>query len=60
MANLQQVPQEPGSAPGFESTPWVAAERTVDEPRRPPEPQIRLENDTHVIEVQEGDSIRKV
>jgi len=60
MANLQQVPQEQGSAPGFESTPWIAAERTVDEPRRPPEPQLTLENDVHVVQVQEGDSIRKV
>lgn len=60
MANLQQVPQEPASAPGFESAPWIAAERTIDEPRRPPEPLMRLENDEHVIEVQQGDSIRRV
>ena len=60
MANLQQVSQEPASTPGFESAPWIAAERTIEEPRRPPEPQLLLENDQHVVEVQEGDSIRRV
>ena len=62
MATLQRQSQEPGSAPTFESTPWLAADRTIEEPRRPPEPALRLAgltDDEHVIELQESDSIRR-
>jgi hypothetical protein len=60
MANLQKVQEELGSTPGFESAPWIAADRTIDEPRRPPEPQLQLETVLHEVRVQDGDSIRKV
>jgi hypothetical protein len=59
MANVQQHPQEPASTLAFESTPWLAADRTVEEPRRAPEPPMRLANDEHVIELQESESIRR-
>jgi hypothetical protein len=59
MATLQRQSPEPGSAPTFESTPWLAADRTVEEPRRAPEPALLLENDDHVIELEESDSIRR-
>ena len=59
MANLTtQVPQA-GSGFTFESTPWLAADRTVEEPRRAPEPPLELANDEHVIDLQESDSIRR-
>ncbi len=59
MANVQPHPEEPASTLAFESTPWVAADRTVEEPRRPPEPPLRLADDTPRIELQESDSIRR-
>jgi hypothetical protein len=59
MANVQQHPQEPTSTLAFESSPWLAADRTVEEPRRAPEPPLRLANDEHEVELQEGDSIRR-
>jgi hypothetical protein len=60
MKNLQQEPREPLSAPTFESTPWLAAERTVEEPLRAPEPALRLVQNEHVIDLQESESIRRV
>jgi len=59
MANVQQHPQEPASTLAFESSPWLAADRTVEEPRRAPEPPMRLATDEHVIALEEGDSIRR-
>jgi hypothetical protein len=59
MANLQPQPAEFVSKPSFESSPWLVADRTIDEPRRAPEPPLRLADDDHVIEVQESDSIRR-
>lgn len=59
MANLQQHFEESRSTLAFESTPWLAADRTVEEPRRAPEPPLRLANDEHVIDmVLETESIR--
>jgi hypothetical protein len=58
MANLQPQSPELASTPSFESSPWLAADRTIDEPRRAPEPPLRLAQDDHVVEVQESDSIR--
>ncbi len=49
----QSVPQQkPGIAPpaAFESSPGIARERVVEEPRRPPEPPLRLANEEHVID----------
>lgn len=59
MANLQQQSQEQVSSLSFESTPWLAAERVVEEPRRAPEPALLLANDEHVIDLQESESIRR-
>ncbi len=59
MANVQTQREEAASAITFESTPWLAAERTVEEPLRAPEPPLRLEQDEHVIELQESDAIRR-
>ena len=60
MANLTKQIEQTGSAFTFESTPWLAADRTVEEPRRAPEPPLHLADDEHVIELQESDSIRRV
>ena len=59
MAHLQPQPSELVSTPTFESSPWLVADRAIDEPRRAPEPPLRLAADDHVIEVQESDSIRR-
>lgn len=59
MATVQPQTPEQASTLSFESTPWIAADRTVEEPRRAPEPPMRLANDEHVIELQESDSIRR-
>lgn len=60
MANLTTQFEQTGSGFAFESTPWLAADRTVEEPRRAPEPPLQLADDEHVIEIQESDSIRRV
>jgi hypothetical protein len=59
MANVQQHPQEPASTLAFESSPWLAADRTIEEPRRAPEPPMRLASDEHMVELEEADSIRR-
>ena len=59
MANLTTQLGQTGTAFTFESTPWLAAERTVEEPRRAPEPPLELADDEHVIELQESDAIRR-
>ena len=59
MANLTTQLQQAGSGFTFETTPWLAADRTVEEPRRAPEPPLLLADDEHVIELQESDSIRR-
>ncbi len=58
MADLQKRPEQPVATPSFETEPWIAAERTIEEPRRAPEPPLHLASDEHVIELAEGDSIR--
>jgi len=59
MAILTTQFEQAGSAFTFESTPWLAVDRTVEEPRRAPEPPLELANEEHVIELQESDSIRR-
>ena len=59
MANLTTQSEQTGSAFTFESTPWLAADRTVEEPRRAPEPPLQLADDEHVIDLQESESIRR-
>lgn len=59
MANLTTHLEQTGSAFTFESTPWLAADRTVEEPRRAPEPPLQLAGNENVIEIQESDSIRR-
>jgi hypothetical protein len=60
----QSVPHpKPDSAfaPSFEASPWVARERVVEEPPRPPEPPVRLANEEHVIDQPlEADAIVRV
>jgi hypothetical protein len=58
MANLQERSEESVSALAFETTPWVAADRTVEEPRRAPEAALRLSDEDHVVDLQETESIR--
>ena len=58
-SDVQTVPVEGMVAPAWEAAPWAPEDRTVEEPRRAPEPPLHL-SDEHVIEVQETDSIRKV
>ena len=60
MAQLQQQSQDQVSSLSFESTPWLAAERVIEDPRRAPEPPLALADDDHVVELQAGDSIRLV
>ena len=58
----RQVEQQPEAvrSPSWESVPWTAPERIVEEPRRRAEPPLQL-SDEHVIEVSlAGDSIRAV
>ena len=59
MATLTTQFQQAGSGFTFETTPWLAADRSVEEPRRAPEPPLDLANDEHVIDLQESDSIRR-
>lgn len=46
--------------PSFESSPWVARELVVEEPRRQPEPPLRLAVNEHLVEVDlDGEAIRR-
>ena len=45
----QPLPDDVRS-PSWESVPWVAQERSVEEPQRAPEPPLCL-SDEHVIDV---------
>lgn len=59
----QTLPQpEPEAArkPAFESSPWVARELVIEEPRREPEPPLRLAVNEHLVEVDlDGEAIRR-
>ena len=59
MANLTTQFEQSGSALTFESTPWLAVDRTIEEPRRAPEPPLELANEEHVIELEESASLRR-
>ncbi len=55
---LKQPPVEEVHSPSWESTPWAAQERIVEEPPRAAQPPLRL-SDEHVVEPSlAGDSIR--
>ena len=54
---LKQPPVEEVRSPSWESTPWLAQERVVEEPPRAAEPPLHL-SDEHVVEASlAGDSI---
>jgi len=59
----QTLPQPEPEAlrePSFESSPWVAKELTLEEPRRDPEPPLRLAVNDHLVEeALDGEAIRR-
>lgn len=57
---LPQPEPEAVRTPAFESSPWVARELVIEEPRREPEPPLRLAVNEHLVEVDlDGEAIRR-
>ena len=62
MRQSERQPQtQPAHGPSFESTPWVAREVLVDEPRElQPEPPLALEQNDHVVDAAlDSEAIRR-
>jgi len=58
---LPQPQAEVAHTPSFESAPWVAQERVIEEPPRAPEPPLRLANEENVVDgLLDGESIVRV
>ena len=63
MRQSERQPQtQPAHGPSFESTPWVAREVLVDEPRDlQREPPLALEQNDHLVDAAlDGEAIRRV
>lgn len=57
---LPQPEPEAVPTPAFESSPWVARELVIEEPRREPEPPLRLAVNEHLVEVDlDGEAVRR-
>jgi hypothetical protein len=57
---LPQPQPEAARTPVFERTPWVAREMVLEEPRREPEPPLRLAVNEHLVEATlDGEAIRR-
>jgi hypothetical protein len=57
---LSQPPPEAVRTPAFESSPWLAREVIVEEPRREADAPLRLAVNEHLVEVAlDGEAIRR-
>jgi hypothetical protein len=57
---LSQPEPEANRTPAFESTPWMPREMALEEPRREPEPPLRLAVNEHLVEAAlDGEAIRR-
>ncbi len=57
---LSQPPPEAVRTPALESSPWLAREVVLEEPRREPEAPLRLAINEHLVEVElDGEAIRR-
>ena len=57
---LPQPQPEAMRTPAFESSPWVARELVLEEPRRDPEQPLLLAVNEHLVEASlDGEAIRR-
>jgi hypothetical protein len=57
---LPQPQPEDVRTPAFESSPWVAREMVLEEPRREWEPPLQLAVNEHLVEAAlDGEAIRR-
>lgn len=60
MPQTLSQPPEAVRTPAFESSPWVAREVVLEEPRREPGSPLRLAVNEHLVEVDlDGEAIRR-
>jgi hypothetical protein len=59
--SARQPQAQPTHSPSFESTPWMAREVIVEEPRqRPPDPPLALAQHDHVVDATlDGEAIQR-
>ena len=58
-SDVQQPESSAVAPPAWESAPWIPEDRTVEEPRRAPEPPLRLSSENVIEAVLESESIRR-